>query len=97
MMLLTIQEAARHLRLTETDMLDVDTAASVAIYTQTASAAVLDYIKTPAPAWDAETVPGTIKAAAMLTLGEFFENREAGDIPPGALRLLRMHRKPTLA
>lgn len=95
--LLTQQEAARHLRLTATDLSDPDTAASVALYTATATAAVLDYVKKPENDWTPLTVPQTIKAAIMLTLGEFFENREGGDIPPGARRLLTMHRTPTVA
>lgn len=95
--LLTLAEAQQHLRLTATDLADADLAASVTLYMEAATATVLDYVKAEPGKWTPTTLPYTIKAAILLTLAELFQNREDGDIPEGARRLLRMHRTPTVA
>lgn len=94
--LVTIEQARRHLRLTVDDM-DTDTAADVATKSETASEIVIDYIKRPAHGWTADTVPGVVRAAILLTLAALFEDRETATVSEPVKNLLHRFRDPALA
>lgn len=114
MALITVEEAVAHLRL-PSDYVSSPPDQDLALKMQLAEDIVLDYLKTDGGSpgsWDEETVPGTIKAAILLQLGELWrfrgddEQSHAGDRGPGqadgylsraVTRLLHRWRDPTLA
>ena len=96
--LVTIDQARRHLRLTESDMEDADVATDVADKAEEATDIVIDYIKQPDHEWTTETVPWRVKAAILLVLGAIFHDREGGDPISDAVKsLLHRMRDPALA
>lgn len=75
--LVTLTEAKRHLRVTTTDE-----DASIELYIQIASDAVLNYLKYPDESldWDSTTVPLGVKGAVLMQIAEFWAKRgDEGD------------------
>jgi hypothetical protein len=96
--LVTTEEARTHLRLTEGDMGDADTAVTVTLYAEAATEIVIDYIKRPDHGWTDEDAPFLIKAAILLVTGALFDNREGGDPLSDAVKsLVQRYRDPALA
>lgn len=78
--------------------------AEVAAKAEEASDIVLDYLgrRDNPDEWTDETVPGTVRAAVLLTFGALWENRDGGEDGPEPLStavksLLRRYRDPVLA
>lgn len=106
MALVTLAEAKRHLQIwtdisSPLDEVDLDITAKL----DQAESIILDYLKTE-ESWDEDTVPGVVKAAVLLQLGELFRFRgddtegpkyEDGQLSPTVTNLLRRRRDPALA
>lgn len=109
--LVTIEEAARHLRLDSPDD-DLDLQLKIAA----ASGAVLTYLKSSVTAWildgelildenDVPLLPVQVKQATLLLLGYFYKDRdenadgayEMGFLPKPVTALLYPLRDPALA
>lgn len=96
MALVTLDEARRHLQLTETDMADADRSADVASKAEQASEIVVDYIERPEHGWADADAPFVVKAAVLLVLTALFEQRDEAITDP-VRSLLRRYRDPALA
>lgn len=92
--LATVTEAKQRLRV---DFSDDDTLIEALL--EEATDIVVGYIKNPDHGWDAQTVPGRIKAAILLVTGSLYENRDAtGEVlTEGVRALLHRDRDPSLA
>ncbi len=102
--LVTLAQAQDHLR----DYYAANEADITAKITQ-ASAAVLDYLKSPdgSDAWDETSAPPLVQAAVLLTLSWLYDDRTGGDnveggyatgyLPQSVTDLLHRMRDPTFA
>tara|TARA_B100000678_G_scaffold13657_1_gene10733 strand:+ start:11268 stop:11555 length:288 start_codon:yes stop_codon:yes gene_type:complete len=65
-----------------------------------ATAAVIDYLKTPDHGWDTDTVPGEVRAAivrvAVIMLDQTVSDKPVMFIDKGVKDLLMRHRDPAL-
>jgi hypothetical protein len=96
--LVTLDEARRHLRLTESNMEDSDVAADVFDKSAAATDIVIDYIKQPDHAWTDQDAPWRVKSAILLVMSALFDDREGGDpLSDAAKSLLHRLRDPALA
>lgn len=98
MNLVTRDQAKTHLRI---DGVDSDIEIDDLILN--ASAIIMDYLKKEPPAeWNQPTegagVPGVVRAATLMVLGEIHKERESGGNPisPAIENLLRRQRDPAL-
>lgn len=92
-MLITLDEAYAHLRVSE----DED-ALDVALKAEEASEIVLDYVTHEDKAdWSEDTAPGVIKAAVKLVLTGLYDDRAGDPLSPAVKNVLRRYRDPTLA
>jgi hypothetical protein len=95
--LVSLAQAKEHLRIKTSDD-DAD----VYLKVEQASAIILDYLKSRAGDWTADTAPGQVQAATLLMLGHLHENR-GDDMEPDPMvwqaieRLLMRSRDPALA
>jgi hypothetical protein len=98
MNLVTLDQAKAHLRI---DGMDSDVEVGEMVFN--ASAIIMDYLKREVPAaWNVPTeaaaVPGVIRAATLMVVGELFKMRETGGDPlsPAVMNLLTRQRDPAL-
>lgn len=100
--LITLDEAKKHLRVDD-DAQDDEINSKI----EMASAIIIDYLKATTAtvetwldsAGEPTSVPGVVKSATLLALGELYKNREAEADPltPSVRGLLHRLRDPALA
>lgn len=101
-MLVTLDQAIRHLRLDDVaaDSPDAD---EVTLKATHASAVVLDFVNVDGKDdWDSDSVPGAVQAAVLLVLSDLWEHRAGSSdedvfLSIAAVSLLRPYRDPPLA
>lgn len=109
-MLVTIDQAKRHLRLDDLDAGDLELQADLLDKVNQASHLVLDFLKEDEQRWqdsagDPLFVPYLVQAATLIWLGILWNNRngeieetlQLGEVPRAVSNILWRYRTPTLS
>lgn len=104
-MLVTLDQAMRHLHLIVGDEVAADSpdADEATLKATHASAIVLDFVNADGKDdWDSDSVPDAVQAAVLLVLSDLWEHRAGSSeedvfLSTAAMSLLRHYRDPPLA